>query len=229
MNTPESDDDFVGVFIEPQEYVAGRKSLDTVKLCTNGSDSGIKNKAGDIDCTLYGLDKFIGLLQDNNPNVLELLFAPENCVVVKNEFGQRLVDAAPLITSLKCFHSFRGYAHSQKERLFLKSGNNTGRKELQEKYGYDIKLASHNLRLLMECLEILMEGKVTFPLAENKFLLDVKRGKLTLEEFVKESERLLAMVDKAYLNSKLQHSPQKEKIHKLQLSLYCDYWKSLAE
>lgn len=225
-NTPESDDDYVGVFIQSRDYVVGRKVCEVVEFNTNPSNSGKKNGPEDLDCKLYSLDKFIGLAVGNNPNCLEFFFPPENCVIFENGFGKQLRNSFNLFVSLKAYHSFRGYAHSQKERLEIKSGNQTGRRELQALYGYDVKLASHNLRLLLECFQLLKEGVLAFPLAENKLLLDVKRGKFNLEQFYEESKRLSAMVDLVYTGSKLPHGADLEAINDLQIELYENYWSS---
>lgn len=223
-NTPDSDLDYFGVFAEPLGYKLGKKRVETVEFKTNKSDSGIRNGKDDLDCTMHSLDKFLTLLQGNNPNIIETLFVPSNNQIFLSSFFARIIENKDLFLSLKCFHSFRGYAHAQKEKLLTKSGNQTGRKELQILHGYDTKLASHNLRLLLECTQILKEGQITFPLKENNLLIDVKSGKLTKEEFFKESDRLGNMVDMVYANSKLPHSPDIEGIHNLQVSIYKDVY-----
>lgn len=109
-------------------------------------------------------------------------------------------------------------------RLKLKSGNNTGRKELQEKFGYDVKLAHHNIRLYLECIQLLKEGRIEFPLKENKMLLDIKLGLWSKDDFFAKSEQLSAMCETVYANSKLQSEPDLEAISKLQMELYEEFW-----
>jgi hypothetical protein len=135
--TKDSDDDMLGIFINDIEYVAGRKCCDIVEFLTNASNSGIRNKKGDKDYKFYSLTRWIELAERNNPNVLELLFAPENCILHKTKEWDKVIENKNLFISLKSYHSFNGYAFSQMNRTEIKSGNNTGRKDLIEKYGYD--------------------------------------------------------------------------------------------
>jgi predicted nucleotidyltransferase len=134
-NTPESDDDMIGIFIEDINYIVGRKRVEQVEFLTNSTSSGKRNKAGDKDYKFYSLSKIFKILSCNNPNSLELLFAPTNCILCETDEWRKIKENKDLFLSLKSFHSFSGYAHSQGLRLEIKSGNNTGRKDLQDKYG----------------------------------------------------------------------------------------------
>lgn len=227
-NTIISDDDFVGIFVPPKEYVCGLKGIKQVEIRTNPTGSGKRNKVGDIDITLKSLGEYCKLAQNNNPNILELFFVPDNCVLYKNNYWDKLVENKDLFLSLKVFHSFKGYAHSQKKRLELKSGNNMGRKDLVEKYAYDVKLASHNIRLYLECIQLLKEGRITFPLPEREMVVQIKTGLWAGEEgfqrFVKESERLANVCQDLYGKSNLPHAPAQEKINKLLVDMHFDYW-----
>ncbi len=223
-NHADSDDDYFGVFVPDIEFILGKKKVETIEFKTNKSDSGSKNKKGDLDCTMHSLDKFLTLLQGNNPNIIETLFVNAQNTIYCSTYFDEIIKNKHLFISLKSFHSFRGYAHQQKEQMLTKSGNQTGRKELQEKFGYDTKLASHNLRLLLECTQLLKEHQITFPLKEAKLLIDVKNGKLTKEEFFKESDRLGNLVDMVYANSTLPHSPDSEAIHRLQINLHREFY-----
>jgi len=230
-HTPESDDDYTGVFIPDPEYVFGKKyapgkgtRLEQVEFNTNPSDSGKRNSKEDTDCMMFTLDKWTSMCIDNNPNRLELFFAPENCRLFLRNAGEKLLANYKLFLSLNTYGSFRGYSHEQMRRLKLKSGNNNGRKDLIEKYGYDTKMASHNIRLYLECIQILKQGKIDFPLKENQYLLDIKQGRVSFEDFLKRSEALEAMCDMVYASSTLPAEPDVESVSKLQESLLLDFW-----
>ena len=66
-NTPESDTDIRGVFVQPLEDALKYGYVEQVSDETN-------------DITFYELGRFIDLLIGNNPNILELLAAPKDCV-----------------------------------------------------------------------------------------------------------------------------------------------------
>ena len=50
------------------------------------------------------------------------------------------------------------------------------------KSGYDTKFASHLVRLLYECEELLMTGEIGFPLYSRGLILEIKKGKYSIEE-----------------------------------------------
>ena len=222
--TPESDDDFTGVFIPNKDYVLGKRRVEQVEFNTNPSSSGKRNTKDDLDCTLFALDKWTTMCANNNPNRLELFFAPENCILYISDLGKRLFASYKMFISLDSYNSFKGYSHEQMRRLTLKSGNNNGRKDLIEKYGYDTKMASHNIRLYIECIQLLKQGSIEFPLKENKLLLDMKNGRMTYDEFIKKSESLSALCDAVYAASTLQAHPDMGAISKLQTEMYEEFW-----
>jgi predicted nucleotidyltransferase len=227
-NTKLSDDDYTGIFMSDRSHAGlGIKSIDHIEYRTNSTGSGKRNTQEDRDCTLYSFKKWVKLAMDNNPNILELFFAPDKCIMQTSKVWERLRDNKHLFLSLKIFHSFRGYAHSQRARLELKSGNNTGRTDLIEKYGYDVKLASHNIRLYLECIQLLKEGQITFPLPERSVVLQIKTGEWAGDEgfkkFLALSDELSARCQSLYDNSKLQHSPAQEDINNLLIDIQEEY------
>lgn len=228
-NTKLSDDDFTGIFMPDREYAGlGIKNIEHVEYRTNSTGSGKRNTKEDRDCTLYSFRKWVQLAMNNNPNILELFFAPEKCIMQTSPIWEKLRANKHLFLSLKIFHSFRGYAHSQRARLELKSGNNTGRTDLIEQYGYDVKLASHNIRLYLECIQLLKEEQITFPLPERNVVIQIKTGEWAGEEgfkkFLALSDELSARCQLLYDNSKLRHSPAQEEINNLLLDIYEEYF-----
>lgn len=116
-NTENSDKDYIGVFIPDEEYLLGSKTCEQVQIRTNPSNSKKQNTKEDIDTVLYSLPKFVKLLAANNPTILETLYYPQKNVLFCNEYGQKLLDAAPLFPSKRVKHTFLGYAFTQKKAL----------------------------------------------------------------------------------------------------------------
>lgn len=223
-NSPQSDDDFVGIFIQPKEYKIGRKHLEFVEFKSNSSSSGHRNEKGDLDCTMYSLDKWIGLLENNNPNQLEILFVNKPNILYSTPAFHAILDKKAMFVSKKTKHSFSGYAYSQIHRSEIKSGNQTGRKDLIAKFGFDPKLCSHAIRLYSECLDLLVREEISFPLSNNVELLDLKRGDVSYEKFQERCKFYEPLIEKAYIESKLRNSPDHEGIHNLQIQLYESHW-----
>lgn len=98
LDTPESDWDIRGVFVLPKEQFYG---LDYVPQVSNESN----------DIVYFELGRFVELLSVNNPNILELLATPEECVRIKHP----LMDHFPpeRVLSKLCKDSFGKFAFSQ--------------------------------------------------------------------------------------------------------------------
>jgi len=100
-----SDYDYRGVCIPPHKYWWG----------FNGRFSQYAPQHEDV--CIYGLQKFVQLAAQNNPNVIELLWVPSNYWEVGTTSWEQLVEHRDLFLSKRCFHTFRGYAHSQLRRM----------------------------------------------------------------------------------------------------------------
>ncbi len=98
LDTPTSDTDIRGVFVLPKNHFY---SLDYT--------GQINNETNDI--VYYELRKFIELCSKNNPNILELLNVPEECVLYKHPiFDEIKLDC---FLSKQCEKSFANYAYAQ--------------------------------------------------------------------------------------------------------------------
>jgi predicted nucleotidyltransferase len=105
LDTPESDTDIRGIFIAPPEIqMSPFYRVEQVMSNTN-------------DQQIYELKKFFSLLVDNNPNIIELLFVPERCILHKNPIMDCLLDNRMRFLSKKARHTFSGYAMSQLKRI----------------------------------------------------------------------------------------------------------------
>lgn len=227
-NTESSDKDYVGVFIPDKEYVLGLKTCEQVIVRTNPSESGRRNNKSDTDTTLYSLPKFIKLAAENNPNIVELFFVDDKHVIFCNEYGKLLRDSYKLFISKKAKHRFLGYAESQKQKILTKVPEG-GRVEYLEKFGYDVKFASHLIRLLTEGLELLVDGRLSFPITHNRLVRDIKIGLYTKEDVLAKADKFSDLVEDAYLKSQLPYSPDYEKISELQMSMLEQFWEEQTE
>ncbi|MBC7862557.1 MAG: nucleotidyltransferase domain-containing protein [Bacteroidia bacterium] len=98
LNHAKSDTDYKGVFILPKKEYYGLEYTEQVSNSTN-------------DEIHYELKKFIDLLNKNNPNILELLATPEDCILIRNPVMDQI--KAENFLSRLCKQTFAGYATSQ--------------------------------------------------------------------------------------------------------------------
>lgn len=99
--TPESDNDLRGVFIAPRRAFFG---LDTPEQVSDAAQ----------DETYYEIGRFVDLLTRNNPNILEMLYAPDDCVRYRHPLMDRI--RPEMVLSKLCRDTFAGYALSQVHR-----------------------------------------------------------------------------------------------------------------
>ena len=110
--------------------------------------------------------------------------------------------------------------HKVAERL-SKVGN---REELYTKYGYDTKFGMHLVRLMLEGKELLMTGKIEYPLNDREMLLDIRNGKWKKEDIIEFSEQLEAEIND--MKTDLPSQPNYEKIENLLIEIIEEHWSS---
>lgn len=95
---PHSDTDIKGVFILPKNEFYGLTYVDQINNETN-------------DIMYYEIKKFVELLLKNNPNILELLSTPEDCVLYRHAVMNLL--KPEMFLSRLCNQTFGQYAYAQ--------------------------------------------------------------------------------------------------------------------
>ncbi|MDF9794986.1 hypothetical protein OKW21_000249 [Catalinimonas alkaloidigena] len=98
LATAESDTDIRGVFYLSKEQFYGMNYIPQ-----------LSNESNDI--VYYELGKFVELLAKNNPNILELLNTPEDCILYKHPFMEQIREEVFL--SRLCQQTFGNYAMTQ--------------------------------------------------------------------------------------------------------------------
>ena len=100
-NTADSDIDERGLFILPS--VLHRSIFHPVAEVASEKQ----------DTKFYELKKFISLAAECNPNIIELLWSPQDCIKFTTPVANRLIENRRLFISKKALHTFSGYAFSQ--------------------------------------------------------------------------------------------------------------------
>jgi predicted nucleotidyltransferase len=179
----------------------------------------------EYDFTVYSIVKYFQLCMDNNPNMVDSLFTPPNMVLFSTSVGQMVRDSRKLFLHKGCWHKFKGYAYAQLHKMKIKNPDGK-RKELVDKYGYDVKFAYHVVRLLLEVEMILSEHDLDLQ-RHNEQLKSIRRGEWKLEDvekFFNDKERGLETL---YNESTLPYKPDEEKIKDLLLNCLEHHYGSL--
>ena len=98
LHTSTSDTDIRGVFVLPKDEYYGLNYIEQ-----------ISNRSNDV--VYYELKRFVELLARNNPNMLELLSIPKDCVLFKHPLYDQF--QPELFLSRLCQTTFAGYALTQ--------------------------------------------------------------------------------------------------------------------
>lgn len=98
LSLPHSDTDIKGVFVLPKSKFYGLQYTDQVNNETN-------------DEMFYEVKKFFDLLLKNNPNLLELLSTPDDCVIYKHSLMFNI--KSEMFLSRLCAQTFGQYAYAQ--------------------------------------------------------------------------------------------------------------------
>lgn len=128
-----SDSDYRGVFVaDPDTKLGMSNHIEQIEV-KKGKDGTVpkdqqalikelNEKLGmdmplDEDIALYEVKKFIGLALENNPNIMDLLFADDDAVLYSNKKGKKLLKNKDIFISKKTKFTFSGYAISQLQRI----------------------------------------------------------------------------------------------------------------
>jgi len=206
------DKDVKIICVPPSSYYLG---LDTHGMGKRGTKEVFM---GQWDIVCYEARKAINLLIKGNPNMLALLWLNENNYIKSTAAGQLLLSHRSYFNGKHVYQAFVGYARGQMHRMTHGAHQGymgTKRKELFRKHGYDVKNASHLIRLLRMAVEYLMTGELNVFRHDASEIIDIKCGKWTLEEIEKEAARLFDLADKALIASTLPSRPNRELIGSL--------------
>ena len=110
-NIETSDIDITGVYCQNPEDIYGFNYKEQINDDKN-------------DMVFYEIKRFLELLSNSNPNILELLATPEDCIVYKHPIYQTILDNKDIFITKKCAKTFGGYAHSQ-----IKKAKGTDKKQ----------------------------------------------------------------------------------------------------
>lgn len=172
-----------------------------------------KDGSKQYDLAIYSIVKFFQLCMDNNPNMIDSLFVPRRCILHSTQIGEHVRENRKIFLHKGAWFKFKGYAYSQVHKMNIKNPEGK-RKELVEKYGYDVKFGYHVVRLLNEIEQILTEGDLDLE-RNREQLKAIRRGDWEKEQIVEYFETKEKSLESLYTKSELQHSPNEELIKTL--------------
>ncbi|MEV0762654.1 nucleotidyltransferase domain-containing protein [Nocardia sp. NPDC050435] len=111
LDTPQSDVDYLGVYVEPTRSFLG--------LNPPTRDRGTRHGRGAADATYHEVGKAMGLILACNPTVTEILWLDE--YTVATDFGRELVGLrSSFLSAQRVRHAYFGYAMAQFRRMLTR-------------------------------------------------------------------------------------------------------------
>jgi predicted nucleotidyltransferase len=216
------DTDLYGVFVESPEQALGLDPLEHYVWSTAGDDR--RNGPEDVDVTLYSLRKWAAMAAKGNATTLHFLFAePQD---VPSQFWRKIQDRRADFLARKSAEQFVRFAENQFARITGEkgSGKKGQRPEYIGKFGYDTKAAMHGLRLLYECIELMLHGQVTLPRPEKDLLIEVRSGEWSLEKVLNHVTEMRRKAELAVAESPLPEKVDREVISKVVAEVQLEFW-----
>ena len=235
VSTDASDLDVYGVCIPPKElmfpHLAGEipgfgKQIQRFEVW---QEHHIQHPTKEVeyDFAVYGIVKYFQLCMENNPNMIDSLFVPRNCVIHSTAIGEMIRDNRKIFLHKGSWHKFKGYAYAQMSKIRNKTNSsNPKRAETIEKFGYDVKFAYHVVRLINEVEQILVEGDLDLQ-RNNEQLKSIRRGEWTLEQLEGYFVKKESILEQTYAESKLPHGPDEQRIKFLLMDCLEEHYGSL--
>ncbi len=230
-----SDFDLRGVFTGPKaQYFPATQGLvhgfDSIPTCEHWCESHVKDPDGkrEWDFDIHCIAKFLRLASENNPNQMDLLFVRESNITQISAIGRMLLDAKFLFPSKLAWTRYRGYASAQFHKLKRETLPTGKRRELVEKWGYDIKFGYHILRLLNQARQLLVKGDQDLMEGREEYKA-IRAGEWTFERLEKEYEARKIQVEQAFSVSNLQERPDMDKVRRLLLNCLEHQYGSLSK
>lgn len=152
----DSDTDYRGFVETTAPYLLGRQKFEQVELITEN----------DCDIVVYSLQKFLSLLGVGSPNTMELLFVPEDQVIITGDAYKHIRQNRTAFITQDTVYPTIAFAKASWKRFIEKDS---------------AKDAYHAVRLLIQASSMLQHREVKFPLEEYQriMLVDFRNMEVT--------------------------------------------------
>jgi hypothetical protein len=116
VNGPDSDVDYLAYCIPPRDLVFRTDEIPGFgkeKKRFDQFQQQVDYEGQQYDLTCYSIVKYFHLCMDCNPNMVESLFYPQDCITFSTELSQLVRNNRKLFLHKGAYHRLKGYAYSQ--------------------------------------------------------------------------------------------------------------------
>lgn len=181
----------------------------------------------EYDFSIYSIVKFFHLAMENNPNMVDILFTPQRCVLYCSSVAQVVRDKRKIFLHKGCYQKMRGYSYAQLHKIGTKANaSNPKRQASIKEFGYDVKFGYNVVRLLLECEQILIEHDLNIE-RNSEILKSIRRGEWSEEKLRGWFDEKEKQLEEMYVKSTLRHKPDEESIKELLMNCLEQHYGSL--
>jgi predicted nucleotidyltransferase len=108
-----------------------------------------------------------------------------------------------------------------------KKNRNSARASDELKFGFDLKNATHTMRLLLQCHQILQEGTLNVWSKDRAYLRSIRNGEVTYTEILLAADTKIKQIEEVESKSLLREMPDWEKLNQLCAELADDFYKTI--
>lgn len=231
VSTDNSDHDMISWCVPPKDmvfphlagHIQGFGRQQQKFICYQKHHVRTEKRMYDLNC--YNIVHYFSLCLDCNPNMIDSLFAPRDCIVHSSQIAEMVREKRHLFLHKGAFFRYKGYSYSQLHKIGGKNPKGK-RKADVEKHGYCTKFAYHLVRLLYEIEQILEEHDLDLR-RNREHLKAIRRGDVSEDDIRQWASDKETHLEKLYETSTLRHSPDEEAIKQLLLDCLEEHYGNL--
>lgn len=116
-NLESSDTDLKGIMIAPMQYHLGLYSFEQKDQWDEKETGNIGALDLSKDKVIYEVKKFMQLVANQNPNILDLLYLPDQFILHRTPEYDYIASMRDFLLSKEAYKSYSGYAYAQIKRM----------------------------------------------------------------------------------------------------------------
>lgn len=186
-NTLFSDQDYKGIFLPSFTSCVMADTLKQISTTTNNNEN--RNTKNDVDVQLLSFQYWIKKLRQGEINSIDLMYSSsnQNTIEYNSLLMRRIFLNAHKFYNIKDVVSKgRGYIQAM-----LKQRNCSKNKDLSRRR----KSLSHAIRVCEQIKDLLINGKISFPISNANFVTNVKLGLIEEDVGYEQVKNLLNDID----------------------------------
>jgi predicted nucleotidyltransferase len=176
-----------------------------------------KSNNNEYDFSVYNIMKYFRLVMECNPNMIDSLFVPRNCILHSTQISELVRENRHLFLHKGVFHKYKGYSFSQMHKMKIKTPEEGSvRYDDVKKHSYSTKFAYHIVRLLSQVEQILTEGTLVLnEKGRREQMKAIRNGEWSMDDVIKWFSSKELELEKIYNNCNILPYNYKENLPKI--------------